>query len=233
MEGIKAFVICALFIVMQELDKNRSSSKVLEKTSNIAVRSSYFRSQTRQRESVQIDYALKWNEQITTVISKMSSASYLIGSLRDQVSVHVLKMIYHGYVQSVMDYSIMFWFHSPKCSEVFTWQKKIIRIALKLSPSTSCREHFRNLKVLTVLCLYIFNIAVDTKLNLARSHNNLSVPTHKTKMFEKGPYYNCIQIFNALPNHIRDISNILTFKRTLKAYLIDRAFYTLEEYFNE
>nr|CAI5859228.1 unnamed protein product [Callosobruchus analis] len=41
---------------------------------------------------VQIDYALKWNEQITTVISKMSSASYLISSLRNQVSVHVLKM---------------------------------------------------------------------------------------------------------------------------------------------
>nr|CAI5841361.1 unnamed protein product [Callosobruchus analis] len=33
---------------------------------------------------VKIDYSLKWSEQITTVISKMSTASYLIGSLRDQ-----------------------------------------------------------------------------------------------------------------------------------------------------
>nr|CAI5866876.1 unnamed protein product [Callosobruchus analis] len=73
---------------------------------------------------VKIDYSLKWSEQITTVISKMSTASYLIGSLRDQVSVEVLKMIYHAYVQSVIDYSIVFWFHSPKCSEVFTCQKK-------------------------------------------------------------------------------------------------------------
>nr|CAI5861326.1 unnamed protein product [Callosobruchus analis] len=58
--------------------------------------------------SVKIDYSLKWSEQITTVISKMSTASYLIGSLRDQVSVDVLKMIYHAYVQSVIDYSIVF-----------------------------------------------------------------------------------------------------------------------------
>nr|CAI5870022.1 unnamed protein product [Callosobruchus analis] len=66
-----------------------------------------------------------------------------------------------------------------------------------------------------------------------KGHNNLSVSTHKTKIFEKDPYYNGIKIFNALPNHIRDISNILTFKRTLKAYHIDRAFYTLEEYFSD
>nr|CAI5867217.1 unnamed protein product [Callosobruchus analis] len=80
----------------------------------------------------------------------MSLASYLIGSLRDQMSVHVL---------------------------------------------------------------YLCAIWVDTKLNL-------------------GPYYNDIEFFNALPSHIRDVLNIPTFRRTLKAYLINRVFYTLEEYFN-
>ena len=81
------------------------------------------------------------------------------------------------------------------------------------------------------LGLFTFNSSVhniNTRLRL-----ELHKPLVKLKMCQCSSYYNCINIYNKLPD---DLANIILNKKQflsqLKGYLLDRPFYTMEEFLN-
>jgi len=52
-------------------------------------------------------------------------------------------------------------------------------------------------------------------------------------VYHKGPFYMAIMVYNSLPPEIQDFShNIKKFKSSLRAFLHQHPFYTLEEYFS-
>jgi len=51
--------------------------------------------------------------------------------------------------------------------------------------------------------------------------------------YQKEAYFTGIKIFNNLPTHIKNVANeIQVFKKTLKRFLLDNSFYSIDEYFN-
>jgi len=56
-----------------------------------------------------------------------------------------------------MSYAIMFWGNSSHSSVIFKIQKRII---IKYSYRESCRELFKELKILTLITVYILFITV-------------------------------------------------------------------------
>jgi len=110
----------------------------------------------------------------------------------------------------------------------------------------TCRKLFLKLKILTLTSQYILSLMRFLLSNLNTFTFNSSVhnkntrlrlklhkPSVKLKMYQRSVYYNCITVYNKLPDAL---SNLILKKKQflsqLKKYLIDKPFYTLEEFLN-
>jgi hypothetical protein len=111
----------------------------------------------------------------------------------------------------------------------------------------SCRESFKELKILTLSSQYIFSLllfvvhymgyfasnSVYHNIN-TRPKNDLHLPHVSLSMYEKGVFYFGIKFFNALPTTVKDISsNLKKFKVTLEHYLLSHSFNSLDEFFSK
>ena len=84
-----------------------------------------------------------------------------------------------------------------------------------ISKSTSCKEHFKVLKILTLPSLYIFHSILFVVNNMqefqknncfhnyeTRYNRDLAIPVHRLKLAEKNIFYSGIKLFNNLPQEI-------------------------------
>ena len=89
-------------------------------------------------------------------VNKPSSICFMLRILLPIVNVKMLRMVYFAHFYSQISYGIIFGRSSSSMRNVFTIQKRAIRIMLWLGPRCSCREGFKKLDILTVPCLYIY-----------------------------------------------------------------------------
>jgi len=109
----------------------------------------------------------------------------------------------------------------------------------------SCRELFKELKILTLSSQYTFSLLMFIVYNRdyfvsnivyhninMRQKNYLHLPQLSLAIYQKGVYYSGINIFNGLPKAIKDISSRpKKFKIALKHYLLTCSFYSLNDFF--
>jgi hypothetical protein len=72
------------------------------------------------------DNHLKWKNHIDQMIPKWST--FTVRSMFHISNITTLKSIYFTYFHSIIKYGIIFWGHSSNSGNIFTLQKKIIRI---------------------------------------------------------------------------------------------------------
>jgi hypothetical protein len=110
----------------------------------------------------------------------------------------------------------------------------------------SCRELFKILNVLPLRSQYILSLVLfvannkkhfKTNSNIhsfnTRKNSNIYQPFSHLSIYQNGPYYYGIKVYNRLPCQIKALShNIKQFKSSLKGFLHHHSFYTLDEYFN-
>ena len=67
-----------------------------------------------------------------------------------------------------------------------------------------------------------------------RRRIQLHKPSATLALYQKGPYYESIRIYNALPHNIAEmILQKKGFLTKLKKYLLAKAFYSVQEYMND
>jgi hypothetical protein len=178
-------------------------------------------------------------------MSKLSKACYAIRATKPFVSLDVLKMTYFSYVHSIVLYGIIFWGNSVHSELIFKNQKGIIRIITNSSRRDSCRQLYKQLQILPVKSQYLFSLHlfVDKYKNLFQSNSdihyintrynyNLYLPSANLTLFQNGVLYSGSKIYNHLPMNIKMLSNdVKRFKSTLKNYLLENSFYSVEEFF--
>jgi hypothetical protein len=91
---------------------------------------------------IHITDTLSWKKHIDQLIPKLSSACYAIRVLKPYVKLETLLMVYYAYFHSVMCYGIMFWGNSSHAINVFSAQKRVIRVMLGIGSRDSCRQSF-------------------------------------------------------------------------------------------
>lgn len=192
---------------------------------------------------IHLDSTLNYEHHIGKLLSRLNSYCSLIRRLRDVLATNTMLTFYYAQVQSIVSYGISFWGSSTHAPEVFKTQKRIIRCMLGLHPRTSCKVYFSQYGVLTVPSLYFASLVTfikknHTLFNINRDHYSadmkietrhgscLSIPTHKSTFFEKGPYYRAIKAYYMLPRDIEQIENIVHFKKKLNQWLLSKCFYT-------
>jgi len=71
-----------------------------------------------------VDNTLSWKPHIDHLINKLSTACYVIRSVKPCVNTNAIIMIYHSLFHAVMTYGIKFWENSSHSINVFRMQKK-------------------------------------------------------------------------------------------------------------
>ena len=129
-------------------------------------------------------------------------------------------------------------------SKILILQKKAIRIILHLKHDESVREHFKDLKILTVFGQYIYETVCLTKAEISKkptidTHNyeimykSQIVPKkHRLDFFEKKPTYIGNTFLNKLSADIKNEEDLETFKHKVKYYLSDQVYYSFEVFMN-
>jgi hypothetical protein len=157
----------------------------------------------------------------------------------------VLREIYFSYIQSVMSYGIIFWGNSHHSNSIFKIQKIIRRIITNTGKQDSCRQSHKKLQILSLPSQYIFSLLIFINKNrdLFQSNSeihdinthynyNLRLPSTNLTLVQKGVLYSGSRLYNHLPLNIKILSNdAKRFKSTLKSYLIEHSFYSLDAYY--
>jgi hypothetical protein len=124
-------------------------------------------------------------------------------------------------------------------------KKGVARIITGVGNRDSCRELFKNLKILTLVSQYIYSVVIfiiencnDYTCNYTihkkntRQGTNLHQPMVSLSLYQKGLINMGTKILNKLPSFIKE-SHVTPqkFKLLLRNFLYSNTFYTLDEYF--
>lgn len=193
---------------------------------------------------VHIDSYLNWKVEISKLGHKISSACYALRSLRDEVSINNLKMVYHALVESHIRYSIRFWGNSYEynINRAFTLQKRAIRTMVGIPPWESCKPYFSKLSIFTVPCLYILDLLTavtrcsseygeetESRRLGTRRKERRGVIAPKLDIVKHSPRYQSVKVFNSLPMCLKIEQDPIAFKKSLKHFLLENAFYHVDE----
>lgn len=195
-----------------------------------------------------IDNQLTWNDHTIDLCARLSKHSYMLYRLRGIVSMDTLVIAYHAYVASTLRYGIIFWGNCSQKESVFKAQKRIIRSMCGLKTTDSCKPYFKKFKILTLPCLYIYEVGVFVKSNpklflkasevhhcsriRSLHRNRLCTQTSKTALMNKSVFCMSPLIYNKIPNCIRDL-DIKIFKKRLCELLIAKCYYTITDFFDD
>jgi hypothetical protein len=153
--------------------------------------------------------------------------------------------MYFAYFYPVLKYGILFWGISKNYKKVSSLQKRAMKILATVSRTTSCKPLFRTLKIMTLPCIYIYEILLQFRMSLnnyktnsmihlhdTRQKSNFFITGHNTNFFEKSITYSGIHIYNRLAKEIKNTETLTKFKKKLIDFLIEECFYSVEEFLN-
>jgi len=155
----------------------------------------------------------------------------------------LIRSLYESKFESLVRHGIIFWRVENESVSIFKLQKKMIRTMCGVGKSTSCRQLFKDCKILTVTSLYVFEVLCFLKKYKSAIQNNVQIHDHNTRtnmnlyiktcninLYIKSVINMGIRLHNKVPNNIRKLEENKPYKRELKSFLIEHTFYSLEEY---
>src|SRR5204863_7416157 len=135
-------------------------------------------------------------------------------------SVELSKLVYFSLFESHVNYSIILWGNSSasKLELIFKLQKRAVRYIYGLRARDHCKPAFQNLRILTVPCIFIFEIVMYAVKNnftnvpvqhnhFTRFRNNRSAVAHNLSLFENKPNFLGPKFFNKIPQYITSLGN--------------------------
>ena len=197
---------------------------------------------------------LTWNAHIQHTINKIRPNVAILYKLRNIVDTKPLLHIYFSLIHSRINYCILIWGAAPHSQliKILKLQKKAIRIITHNNPLTSCRPLFQKYNILTVFSLYILEASCHAKKHLLANTSCLSnrsfqtsstIHSHYTRLrnniyIHRSNYYNkriditlrCSNIYNKLPESLKLITNLKTFRSATKRYLLQESLYSIKEF---
>lgn len=189
---------------------------------------------------IEIDKYCNWKDHIENVCGKVNRFVYVLRRLRKTSDSKTTLMAYHGYVASNLRYGLIIWGNSSHFNSAFLAQKRCVRAIAGVPPWESCRSLFKELRILPLACMYIYEAS-----NFVRKHSDKFIFSNrcrgpkkliiegimKTGLFKRNCYCMCVRIFNTLPNTLKDMP-LRRFKKMLYEFLILHRFYSLDDFFN-
>jgi len=93
------------------------------------------------------------------VTMKFKCALFAVRAIKPFVMLDTMKMVYHSYFHSIINYEIVFWGNSSYSNSIFILQKRIISIIMGVGIRDSCTEFFKILNILPLISQYINSLS--------------------------------------------------------------------------
>jgi exonuclease III len=193
---------------------------------------------------INVDSCFDWTKHVVMVCGKLRRSQFVFFRLQKFLSLEMLMICYHAYVESVLRYGIILWGASSQITKAFRAQKSILRIMTGRRPRDTCRGLFRKNKILTLTCIYILELGSyafrnhkswqtgeDTHDHFTRHNRLVRLEIHRTTSYESAPLYASKLVYNKIPGCIRNLEKYSEFKAKLTEWLCEREFYCIREFF--
>lgn len=197
---------------------------------------------------VVLDSHANWKPHTNHLSNKISKFTFPLKKIAKTVSQKAALTAYHGFVASNLRYGIIHWGNAANINllPVFRAQKKCIRAMFGVNQRVSCRPLFTKLRLLSLPSIYILQVCLFVKSNghyfkfrVTRYHrktrNKIDILPHQsshTSFFSKSFFTIAPKIYNHLPDTLKELS-FNNFKRTLFGILVEKCYYSLDEYFGD
>ena len=110
-----------------------------------------------------------------------------------------------------------------------------------VSSRMSCRQLFKELNILTLASLYIFEVTCfirkycqsleqNSQVHQYTKKLDMHVKLQKTEIYKKSVINMGTKVYNNLPKFLKEIDNYKAFKKELKLFLLLQSFYSVEEF---
>jgi hypothetical protein len=142
-----------------------------------------------------------------------------------------------------MRFGIILWGGVSEITKVLRVQKRALRLMTNKSKNESCRPIFKELKIFTVICLFIFEtLCFFRKYNIyqvrnsdfhgydTRTKDDFYIFQYNTSLYKKSVVNMSIRLHNSLPSDLKELGDFKKFKRALKSFLLNNPFYSLSEF---
>lgn len=194
-----------------------------------------------------LDSSLVWDTHIDKLCGKLGGSCFALRRLASTASRDVVRSCYYATVHSSLSYGVELWARAADVQRAFAMQKRALRAMAGVPNDVSCRELFKEFKILTLTGELIYQVALFTHnnvdlfqrrgRNVARAlrsnnyHYRLVTPKHKLKKSERSVYIMGPSVYNRLPDRIRNAASTSIFRHNLKKWLIESVFYNINEFY--
>ena len=193
-----------------------------------------------------IDNKLSWKAHINHISNKISKSVSLLKMLKYTFPIRILKSLYFSFVYPYFNYCNLVWGGAAKThlESLVLLQKKCVRIINKVGYYEHTAPLFKDMKLLTVKQIYDLNCAKFTFCSLnrlkftefsnrlvtnnschnyqTRSGNNLKKPSERLHKFKNSFLNNGIEMWNSLPDDIKNVKTLQSFKKKTKEYILGK-----------
>lgn len=190
-----------------------------------------------------VDADLTWTAHIDQISKKISSGIFALKRIKSIADNNTARTAYFGLCETHIRYGLLVWGGTSKTNmeRILILQKRAIRILANLRQMETCRLAFKELKIMTVVNMYVQDVIMyaDSKdlqrnSNFHRYHtrhaSHFVTPRHRLTLYERKPEYIGSKLHNLLPDHLRILTG-KSLKNNLTRWLMDRPHYTLDEFF--
>lgn len=191
-----------------------------------------------------VDSRLSWDVHVGRLAERVSRSIFVLRQLSTSVSFRTIKVAYHSLVESSIRYGILLWGKCATAHRIFRLQRRAIRVLANLSYRACCRGAFKNLGLMTLPGLYMFECLLYAHKGAAkkqlrsevhsyntRANNELCIPYCRLRKSQSGPEYFCFKLYNMLPARMRSLV-LKDFKLEIKKFLVDLEPYNVECFYN-
>ena len=191
-----------------------------------------------------VDSNLTWENHIQHLTEKLCRLCYAFRVLAKISPIELLKVVYFGYVHSIISYGIIAWGSSSKSTQVLKLQKRILKIIKQVPIQTKSKQIFRELEVLPVPCIYILESVCFIHQNLnsfktnsdyhkydTRTSCNIHLNYHRLTRSLNSLSHKVCTLYNKLPQHTKKYNNKL-FKKEVKKILLTNLPLSVQDYLN-
>nr|CAH7760650.1 unnamed protein product [Callosobruchus chinensis] len=192
------------------------------------------------------DKDLRFRQHISVVVKNCFAVLKLLLANRSVMSYKLKKLICESLVISKLTYCLILYYpclDQATASRLQMVQNTCCRLVTNLRKFDHISSSFRNLKWLNIEELYTYHMAcfvqrlienknpsylyhklvfrADVRQRNLRHPFMLTMPQHKTSLFKRCFSYNCVKLFNSLPESLKNLHS-KKFKRAVKEFLLSR-----------
>ena len=152
---------------------------------------------------IYIDKSLSWSTHIADLNKRLGHAIYAIKNTKENISFAAALSVYFAYFESILQYGVEFWGNATCIQKIL----RAVQAICDIHSRESCRAAFKNLRIPTVVNLYIYKLAIifyrkrnviSTSADIhdynTRCHIKLIAPNYRYITNRKGPLYSGVKI---------------------------------------